>query len=273
MKSAERSAFRSFGGPRNFVQDSRPPQKPPKADTSVLVHECFDQHGGENQPEDCGCTERVGRLESDSLIRRSCADFLVIVRYGKRESKRDAIVLRRDYVAKRLLKLKINSRKLLPAILKHGSILSFKKGIIRSKNGTAIELEMNRTDAQYWNNVLVQVGLSLSAGMFLKDAALGMGVPASFTSLENFQMAPVTTTDGLDPTINAVLAETIQERKEGVFRARHRVRPRGTARDSDERAGEVHETTGQMNIQNEPRNSDDARTLPELLDDPDKPEG
>jgi hypothetical protein len=288
---------RFFGGPRNFVQDPRPPQKPPKSDTSVLVHDCFDQFGGETQPEDCGCTQRIGRLEADALVRRRCADALAIVRYGKRESKRGSIVLRPDFVVKRRLKLKINSQKLLPAILKHGSILSFKKNVIRNKSGSAaITLEMNRTDAKYWNTVLVDLGLGAEAGRFLKGAALGMGVPASFTSLENFQMAPVKETNSLDPAVDEMLIATIRERKEGVRRSRHRVGAAGfrkgaggleynewgkikgapsiftpgSSRDSDERFGEAHETTGQMNSRTKKSSPpDDPRTLPEGVDEPD----
>ncbi len=290
---------RVFGMPRNFVQDTRPAQKPPKPDASVLIHECFDQHGCENKPADCGCVQRIGRLDADSLIRRSCADFLVITRYGKQEKKRDSIVLRRDYVAKRLLKAKINPRKLLPAILKQGSILSFKKNVIRNKNGTAITLEMNRTDAKYWNTVLADLGLSAYAGYYLKDAALGMGVPVSFTSLENFPLAPVTTTDGTDPEIDKHRIETIHERKEGVRRGRQKVGAAGfrkgsggskynewgkikaapaiyspgNSRDSDECAGEVDAVTGQIN--SKPDKSldpnDDTRALPEGMDDPENP--
>jgi hypothetical protein len=287
---------RFFGGPRNFVQDPRPPQKPPKSDTSVLVHDCFDQFGGETRPEDCGCTDRISRLEADALIRKNCADALVLGRYG-----RAAIVLRRDYVEKRILKLKINSRKLLPAILKQGNVLSFKGNVIRAKTGTPITLEMHRTDAQYWNTVLVHVGLGVHASRFLKDAEWEMGVPASFTTLENFHMAPVTTTRGVNPAIEKVMNEILDERKEGVRRGRHKVGAAGfrkgagglaynewgeikgapsiyspgNARDSDERSGEVHAATGQINSnpdrhdKHDALNSDrDTRTLPELLEDP-----
>ena len=89
-----------FGGLRRSVQDSQPAQKPPESDT-VLVHDCFDQFGGETKPEDCGCSQRIGRLDAAALLRRGCADALVITRYGKSEKRRDSIVLRRDYVAKR----------------------------------------------------------------------------------------------------------------------------------------------------------------------------
>ncbi len=236
---------------------------------SVLVHDCFDQRGGEIKPEDCGCAQRTGRLDAATLIRRGCADELVIVRYGKSEKRRDSIVLLRDYIAKRRAKMKINPQKLLPAILKPGSKLSFKRNVIRAQNGTPIELDMKRTDARYWNTVLVHLGLGAEAGKFLDEADAGKGLPASFTELENFSMAPVTTEDGLDPEINAVMATTIHERKEGVRHARHRARARGAARDSDERFGEAHETTGQMNSKCKARSPADARVLPELLDRPD----
>jgi hypothetical protein len=289
----------SMGGPRNTIPDSRPPQKLPQDDT-VLIHDCFDQHGGETKPEDCGCARRFPRLEAASLIKHSRADVLVIMRNGKREVRRDSIVLRRAYVAQRVLKLQINARNLLPAILKQGNVLSFRKGIIRGKNGTAIELEMNRTDAEYWNNVLVQLGLSRDAGGFLKDAAWGMGVAASFTSLENFQMAPVTTGQSdIDPNVDAAMATEIQDRREGVRRSRHKVGAAGfikgsggltywdgdkgeikdapsiyspgNSRDSDERAGESHTTTGQMNSKPETRHPDDTRIVPKGADDPDDP--
>jgi hypothetical protein len=271
--SSTRIAARPLGGPRNTIQDTRPAQQPPKSDTSVLVHDCFDQQGGEIKSKDCACTQRTSRIDAAALIRRCRADALVIVRYGRPEKKHDSIVLRREYVEKLRMKAKVDGQRLLPAILKHGSVLSFKKNVIRGKNGTAIELDLNRTDAEYWNTVMVQLGLGASAGKFIAQAYEGKGLPASFTSLENFQMAPVTTEDGLDPEINAVMATTIHERKEGVRHSRHRVRPSGTARDSDERLGEQHETTGQMNSQTEAFHTDDTRTLPKLLEDPDKPEG
>ena len=140
------------------------------------------------------------------------------------------------------------------------------------KTGTPIELDMTRTDALYWNTVLVHLGLGASAGKFLDEADLGKGLPASFTSLENFQLAPVTTEDGLDPEINAAMATTIHERKEGVRHSRNRVRPSGTARDSDERFGEAHETTGQMNSKCEARYPADSRTLPKMMDTPEQAE-
>jgi hypothetical protein len=266
--SKTRIASRFVGGPRNCATDARPAQKPPDSDTSVLVHDCFDQQSGERKPEDCGCAQRTGRLDAAALIRRGCADELVIVRYEKSEKRRDSIVLRREYIAKRRAKMKINPQKLLPAILKPGNKLSFKRNVIRAQNGTPIELDMKRTDARYWNTVLVHLGLGAEAGKFLHEADAGKGLPASFTELENFSMAPVTAEDGLDPEIHALMATTIHERKEGVRHARHRVRARGAARDSDERFGEAHETTGQMNGKCEAHNRADARALPELLDRP-----
>lgn len=219
-------ASRPIGGPRSCIQDARPAQKPPESDISVLVHHCFDQQGGEIKPEDCGCAQRTGRLDAAALIRRGCADELVIIRYGKSEKRRDSIVLRRDYIAKRRTQVKVSSRKLLPAILKHGSILSFRKNVIRGKNGAAIELDLDCTDAKYWNTVMVQLGLGASAGKFIEQADEGKGLPASFTSLENFQMAPAPSLendDGLDPEINAALSATINEKREEVRRGRHKV--------------------------------------------------
>ncbi len=122
----------------------------------------------------------------------------------------------------------MDSRKLLPAILKHGSILSFKKNVVRGKNGTAIELDLNRTDAEYWNTVMVELGLGVSAGMFLKQAAVGMGLPVRFTSLENFEMADAATgRSDIDPDVDTVIATTIAEHKRGVRSNRRSVRPRG----------------------------------------------
>jgi hypothetical protein len=213
------------GGPRKTSQDPKPPQKLPQDDT-VLVHDCYDQHGGETKLEDCACTRRVPRLDAASLIKHGRADAVIMMRNGQREMKRNSIVLRRDYVARQVLKLKINSRKLLPAILKQGNGLSFKNGVIRSKNGTAIELEMDRTDAEYWNNVLVQLGLGVHADEFLKDADWGMGATPSLTSLENFTMAPITLSNGIDDLdleIDKARAITILERQEGVRRSRHKV--------------------------------------------------
>jgi len=230
-----RIANRPLGGPRSSVMDSRPAQKPSESDKSVLVHDCFDQQGGETKPEDCGCTQRTGKLDAASLIRRGCAEVLVMVRYGKREQKRDSIVLRRDYVEKLRLKSKVNGRKLLPVILKHGSILSFRKNVIRCKNGTAMELDLNRTDAEYWNTVMVQLGLSVSAGTFLKEAAFGMGLPVRFTSLENFEMADATTgRSDIDPDVDTVIATTIAEHKRGVRSNRRGVRPRGAGANSED---------------------------------------
>jgi hypothetical protein len=233
--SSTRIAARPLGGPRNTIQDTRPAQKPPESDTSVLVHDCFDQHGGEIKSEDCACTQRTSRIDAAALIRRCRADALVIVRYGRPEKKRDSIVLRRDYVEKLRMKAKVDGQKLLPAILKHGSVLSFKKNVIRGKNGTAIELDLNRTDAEYWNTVMVQLGLGVSAGAFLKDAAFGMGLPVRITSLENFEMADAATGHSdIDPEVDAVMAVTIAEHKRGVRSNRRSVRPRGTAANSED---------------------------------------
>jgi hypothetical protein len=287
-------ANHSFGRPRRSVQDVRPAQKPPEADTSVLVHDCFDQFGGETKPDDCGCAQRTSQLDAAALIRRGCADALVIVRYGKSEKKRDSIVLRPDYVAKRRAKTEINPKKAVPAILKLGSKLSFKRNVIRAQNGTPIELDMKRTDALYWNSVLVHLGLGASAGKFLDEADAGKGLPASLTTLENFKMAPAPSLendDGLDPEINATLSATINEKREGVQRGRHKVgaagfikgtsggltygkfgevvgtvadanagivadsshaiHSAGNLRDSDEDDGDLNELTGQIRSENE----------------------
>src|ERR1700683_2354716 len=190
VPSKSRFARPPLGGPRNSVGDSRPAQKPPEADSSVLVHDCFDQAGGESKSPDCGCAQRMSKLDAATLIRRGCADALVITRYGKSERRRDSIVLRQDYIAKRRLQMKIDPQTMLATIQKQGNILSFKKNVIRGKNGTAITLDMKRTDAKYWNEVLVDLGVGASAGHFLAQADAGKGLPASFTSLENFSMAP-----------------------------------------------------------------------------------
>jgi hypothetical protein len=233
--SSTRIAARPLGGPRNTIQDTRSAQKPPESDKSVLVHDCFDQQGGEAKPENCGCTQRTSRLDAAALIQRCCADALVIIRYGKSEKKRDSIVLRRKYVEKLRMKVKVDGQKLVPAILKHCSILSFKKNVIRGKNGTAIELDLNRTDAEYWNTVMVQLGLGVSAGMFLKQAAFGMGLPVRFTTLENFEMADAATgRSDIDPEVDTVIAMTIAEQKRGVRSHRHGVRPRGAGANSED---------------------------------------
>lgn len=219
-------ATRPIGGVRTTVTDARPAQNPPEADTSVLVHDCFDQVGGETKPPDCGCAQRMSKLDALTLIRRGCADALVITRYGKSEKRRDSIVLRQDYIAKRRLQMKIDPQTMLATIRKQGNILSFKRNVIRGKNGTAITLDMKRTDAKYWNEVLVDLGLGASAGHYIAQADTGKGLPASFTSLENFSMAPAPSLendDGLDPEINAALSATINEKREEVRRGRHKV--------------------------------------------------
>jgi hypothetical protein len=224
---------RPLGRVRNTVQDTRPAQVPPKPDTSVLVHDCFDQHGGENKPTPCGCSQRISRLDATALIRKGRADALVMTRFGKPERKHDTIVLRRDYVAKRREKTKVSGRKLLPALLKSTSILSFKKGVIRGKNGTAIQLELDRTDAHYWNTVLVQLGLGKNAGLFLKDAAWGMGIAVSLTTLEPFQAATATSiaVSGLDPGVDEVRAEEIVKHRQGGGR---RVYPTGPSANAED---------------------------------------
>jgi hypothetical protein len=214
---------RSVGGVRNTVLDSRPAQLPPKSDTSVLVHDCFDQVGGETKPIPCLCSHRISKLDRVSLVRRGKADSLVYTHLGRQKKSLNSIVLRREYVTERVSKAKINGRMLLPAMLKSASVMSFKKGVIRGKNGTAIELEFNRTDAFYWNTVLKELGLDKESGLFLRDAAEGRGLPVRLTTLEHFQMAPIRPNDGIDPEIDAIIASTVAERKEGARRTRARV--------------------------------------------------
>jgi len=266
-----RNINRPLGSVRNTVQDSRPAQAPPKPDTSVLVHDCFDQQGGESKPTPCGCAQRISRLDAQSLIKRAKADLLIFLHLGKQKRNPDSIVLRREYVRARISKSKIDGNRLLPAILKPGNKISFKKGVIRSqKTGAAIELEFERTDAHYWSTVLVELGLSASAGKFLKDAAHGMGVAASLTTLEPFQMAPVTMEDGLNPEINAVFAGTIAERKEGARRSRAKVGAAGYARDSDDRKSDQHDFSGQMHSAPDlaERVTSDGKIVNEICDDP-----
>jgi hypothetical protein len=218
-----RNINRPLGGVRTAVQDARPAQVPPQRDTSVLVHDCFDQVGGETKPIPCLCSHRVGKLDRASLVRRGKADSLIYTHLGRQKKSLNSIVLRREYVTERVSKSKINGRNLLPAMLKSASVMSFKKGVIRGKNGTAIELEFNRTDALYWNTVLKELGLDKEAGLFLRDAAEGRGLLVRLTTLEHFQMAPIRPNDGIDPEVDAIMASTIAERKEGARRTRARV--------------------------------------------------
>jgi hypothetical protein len=165
-------------------------------------------------------------------VRRGKADSLIYTRLGKQKKSLDSIVLRREYVNERVSKSKINGRKLVPVMLKSASVMSFKKGVIRSKNGTAIELDLNCTDAAYWNTVLVQLGLGKNAGRFLKDAAKGMGLAVSLTTLE-FRTADAkpAALSGLDATVSDVRADEITEHVRGTG---HRVYPRGPGANSDD---------------------------------------
>ena len=64
---------------------------------------------------------------------------------------------------------------------------------------------------------MVQLGLGVSSGMFLKQAAVGMGLPVRFTSLENFEMADAAIRrNDIDPEVGTVIATTIAEHKRGV---------------------------------------------------------
>ena len=271
---------RPLGGPRNTIQDSRPPQLPPAVDTSVIFHDCHDQQSGEPKPDDCGC-KRGSKLDAAALIKHGKADPLVFARNGKVEKSKTSIVLRREYVTERLLKSTVDPSLLLPAILKSGSILSFRKDTIRAANGAAIVLEIERTDAHYWNSVLVVLGIGEESGKYLKNAAAGMGTTADFTKLENWEIAPFKRGQRdeygrplIDPAIENVIGDTLEERATEVKRRRHKVGAAnfrkgsggltygveggktkklkpiysvGASRDSDERFGEAHDTTGQMN--------------------------
>jgi len=246
-------------------------QQPPQADTSVLVHDCFNQKAGEQQP-DCACDRRISRLDAAALLREGKADRPVYTRGSKVLSSRNSIVLRREYVDALRMRRKVDPNKLLPSLLKPANRLSFKAGIIRAKNGTAIQLEMERTDALYWNSVLVALGMEAD------EAVQAMGVPASLTTLENFHLAPIATHD-IDPEVDAIIAGTITDRKNEVRQSRSKVgaagfvkgtsggltynengkirkAPRvwsvGNGRDSDERCYESHSTTGQFDSKPDP---------------------
>ena len=107
---------RRLGVSPAVIADPRASQRPPSPDQSVLVHDCFDQAGGESKPGDCGCNQRISHLDAAALIRHGKADALAFVRYGKTENRRDSIVLRRGYVTERLLKAHVDPSKLLPKI-------------------------------------------------------------------------------------------------------------------------------------------------------------
>jgi hypothetical protein len=285
--------------PQNFAPT-------PTTKNPVLVHGCFDQQGGESKP-DCSCTEieshHIGFLDAGTLIKNGKADWLRYTKNGKVLISKNSIVLRREYVQERLLKSEVDPAKLIPAIVRSTNRITYKrnrvkasdgtwtKGVIRAENGTPIELELERTDAEYWNGILVALGLGAEAGKFLKDAAVGMGEPVSFTKLENWQMAPVKPLDGLDPEINGIMAGEIHARKEGVRQRRHKVgaagfvkgsggvtynefgktvkaKPiwsAGSSRDSDERFGEGHDTTGQMNSERDPNYAGMKGSKPENM--------
>jgi hypothetical protein len=56
-----------------------PPPKPPvPPSTSVLVHFCFDQGGGETKKEWCPCKMQVTRDEAAALINTDRADWLIV---------------------------------------------------------------------------------------------------------------------------------------------------------------------------------------------------
>jgi hypothetical protein len=214
---------RPLGGVRNTVQDSRPAQVPSQRDASVLVHDCFDQVGGETKPIPCLCSHRISKLDRASLVRRGKADSLIYTHLGRQKKSLDSIVLRREFVGQQTAKKKINGRKVVSAMLKTRGVMSYRRNVVQGKNGTRIELELDRTDALYWNTVLKELGLDKEAGLFLKDAAEGRGLTVRLTTLEHFQMAPIRPNDGIDPEVDALVASTIAERKEGARRTRARV--------------------------------------------------
>jgi hypothetical protein len=246
-------------------------QAPPAPDTSVLVHDCFDQAGGEHQPE-CACSDRIGRLDAAALIKAGKADALRITRNGRLEIRRSAIVLRRAYVLLRLKARKVNPRKALNALLKPANRLTFRAGVIRDKHGNAFEIETDNDSAHYWNGVLVAMGLGAQSGKFMQEAAVSKGLASSLTTIENFQMAPIALVDGLDPEVNGLLASEINGRKTENRRRRCKVGAAGfvkgsggvtygdcgkikdingiysvgNSRDSDETYYESHEATGQL---------------------------
>ena len=227
MSPKSNIATRPIGGVRTTVTDARPAQNPPEADTSVLVHDCFDQVGGENETaglrmrathEQTGCTD----IDSSRLCGRTGYHALRKVR-----ETTDSIVLRQDYIAKRRLQMKIDPQTMLATIRKQGNILSFKRNVIRGKNGTAITLDMKRTDAKYWNEVLVDLGLGGQRGPLHRAGGHRKGIACEFHQLgELFLMAPAPSLendDELDPEINAALSATINEKREEVRRGRHKV--------------------------------------------------
>ena len=275
--SEARAAYVALQQLSKQAQRYRAP-KPQAADLSVLVHDCFNQQGGETKT-DCACQQKISRLDAAALLKAGKADRLVYTRGGKVLFSRTSIVLRRDYVHALRMKRKVDPAKLLPAILKPASRLSFRDGILRAENGSAFVLEVERTDALYWNSVLISLGLGAEAGQFLDEAAEGMGVPVSLTTLENFHLADNKLIHGIDPEVNALIGLTIREAKAGARHRRHRVgaagfmrgtsggltynengkikkAPRvwsvGNGRDSDERAYEAHSTTGQFDSKPDP---------------------
>ena len=210
-------------------------QTAPPPDKAVLVHDCFAQETGESRPHDCGCTDyernHVNKLDAQALVTNKKADWLTYKRGEKVVISATAIVLRREYVSQLLTRAKIIPSQLISELVKQPSI-SFKDGIIRAPNGTSIVVEMESTDVHYWRKLLVDLGLGMNATRFLKEAAEGMGLPVSFTKFENWQIAPHSPVEGIDPEVEEVIASELADRRKEIEQSRKKAGAAGFVRGS-----------------------------------------
>jgi hypothetical protein len=241
-----------FGISRNTVQDLRPAQNPPKSDTSVLVHDCYDQKRGQKKRPRCGCKTRISQSEAKDRVRRRAARWLPITRNGKREWKHNSIVMR------------ANQRHKLSVVLQSAKPSSVNKNIEITKHGKRFHLDITRTEKFYWNTVLSQIGFGSPQGGFIEDATQGRGKPLSLRDHEDAQIAPVKWNqngetqwvDGqsLDPDIEEIILQTIDrtahlDEQKGKVRCDGEVQHRGRGADAMEREDPSHDSADNPDTQ------------------------